>query len=326
MVFLCIIMTFTVSIVTNVHTWPDPSFDAIQHTLGSKPFLMMEIVTWNIPLSNGKTENSLLGGVLKLRCVFILFCRCNDYVTVILVWLLIMNGPFIWWVFCIPLPIRMLLLCILFSARLCVLSRQCQPFSLQVTCFLHVQGDGFQRGQVFSKGEQSKCVFIQYSRAQLLDMTPRLTPDLVSYLRSLQIGIDLSRKRSRHWGRRKQKQSKQGSHFPPLSLTLTERLISKDQDLVEDSRSDISVWITSHVNHTPTICQSGVNFSNLISSTTQDSHESTHQCNGAVEWSKDRTQAAESVKMETTAGIWQTGFILQQQTVFQHTQNLHAHA
>ena len=38
MVFLCIIMTFTVSIVTNVHTWRDPSFDAIQHTLGSKPF------------------------------------------------------------------------------------------------------------------------------------------------------------------------------------------------------------------------------------------------------------------------------------------------
>ena len=36
--FLCIIMTFTVSIVTNIHTWPDPSFDAIQHTLGSKPF------------------------------------------------------------------------------------------------------------------------------------------------------------------------------------------------------------------------------------------------------------------------------------------------
>ena len=31
-------MTFTVSIVTNVHTWPDPRFDAIQHTLGSKPF------------------------------------------------------------------------------------------------------------------------------------------------------------------------------------------------------------------------------------------------------------------------------------------------
>ena len=40
-----------------------------------------------------------------------------------------------------------------------------------------------------------------------------------------------------------------------------------------------------------------------------------------------RTQAAESVKMETTAGRrQQSGFILQQQTVFQHTQNPHSHA
>ena len=38
MVFLCIIMTFTVPIVANIHTWPDPSFDSIQHTLKSKPF------------------------------------------------------------------------------------------------------------------------------------------------------------------------------------------------------------------------------------------------------------------------------------------------
>ena len=189
-----------------------------------------------------------------------------------------MNGPFIWWVFCVPPPIRMLLLCILLSTRLCVLSRQCQPFSSQATCFLHVQGDGFQQGQVIAKGERSKRVFIQYNRAQLLDMTPaRLTPDLVSHLRSLQMGFDLPKKRSRRGGRRKQKQFKQVSHTPPSSLSLTERLISEDQDLVEDSRSDIPVRITIHVNHTPTIRQSGVNFSNLISITTQDSHESTHQ-------------------------------------------------
>ena len=62
MVFLCIIMIFTVSIVTNIHTSPDPRFDAIQHTLGDQNhFFMMEIVAWNIPLSNGKTDNSLLG-------------------------------------------------------------------------------------------------------------------------------------------------------------------------------------------------------------------------------------------------------------------------
>ena len=64
-------------------------------------------------------------------------------------------------------------------------------------------------------------------------------------------------------------------HTQPSSLSLTERLISEDQDLVE-GRSDIPVRITSHVNHTPTIRQSGVNFSNLISITTQYSHESTH--------------------------------------------------
>ena len=194
-----------------------------------------------------------------------------------------MNGPFIWWVFCGPPSIRMLLLCTLFSTRLCVLSRQCQPFSSQATCFLHVQGDGFQQGQVIAKGERSKRVFIQYNRAQLLDMTPaRLTPDLVSHLRSLQMGFDLPKKRSRRGGRRKQKQFRQVSHTPPSSLSLTERLISEDQDLVEDSRSDIPVRITSHVNHTPTIRQSGVNFSNLISITTQDSHESTHQSQSSI--------------------------------------------
>ena len=37
-------------------------------------------------------------------------------------------------------------------------------------------------------------------------------------------------------------------------------------------------------------------------------------------------QAAESVKEETTAGVRQSGFILQQQTIFQHTQNPHSHA
>ena len=143
--------------------------------------------------------------------------------------------------------------------------------------------NGFQRGQVFAKGERSKRVFIQYNRAQLLDMTPaRLTPDLVSHLRSLQIGVDLPRKRSRRGGRRKQKQFQQGSHTPPSSLSLTERLISEDQDLVEDSRSDISVQITNHVNQTPTIRQSGVNFSNLIFITTQDIHESIHQSQSCI--------------------------------------------
>ena len=55
--------------------------------------------------------------------------------------------------FCIPPP------CILFSARLCVLNCQCQPFSSQATCFLHMQ-DGFQWEQMCAKGQWSKCVLM----------------------------------------------------------------------------------------------------------------------------------------------------------------------
>ena len=133
-------------------------------------------------------------------------------------------------------------------------------------------------GDRFAKGERSKRVLIQYNRPQLLDMTPaRLTPDLISHLRSLQIGVDLPRKRSRRGGRRKQKQPKQGNHLPPSSLSLTERSISDDQDLVENSRSDIPVRITRRDHRTPAGRQSGVNFSNLMSITTQDNQESTHQ-------------------------------------------------
>ena len=204
-----------------------------------------------------------------------------------------MYGTFIWWVFftfiwrvfCVPPPIRMLLLCILFSTTLCVLNRRCQPFSSQATCFLHVQEDGFQRGQMFAKGERSKRVLIQYNRAQLHDMTPaRLTPDLISHLCSLQIGVDVPRKRSRRGRSRKQRKFRQGIHLLPSSLSLTERSISDDQDLVKNSRSDIPVRITStvQVNRTSAVRRSGVNFSSLISITTPDSHESTHQSQSSV--------------------------------------------
>ena len=194
-----------------------------------------------------------------------------------------MYGTSIWWVFCVPPPIRMLLLCILFSTTFCVLSRQRQPFSSQATCFLHVQGDGFQRGQVFADGERSKRVFIEYNRAKLFDITlAGLTTYLISHLSSLQIGGDLPRKQPRPGGSRKQNQFKQVSHTPPSSLSLTARLISDDQDSTEDSRCDISVRITSHVNHTPTIRQSCVNLSNLISITTQDIHESIHQSQSCI--------------------------------------------
>ena len=56
MVFLC------VHCYKHPHrNWP-PFWCYTAHTWRSKPFfLMMEIVAWNIPLSNGKTDNSLLG-------------------------------------------------------------------------------------------------------------------------------------------------------------------------------------------------------------------------------------------------------------------------
>ena len=53
-----------------------------------------------------------------------------------------------------------------------------------------------------------------------------------------------------------------------------------------------------------------------------------YMCNG-VEEPRRRTvtQAAESVKMETTAGVLQqSGFICSAADNFQHTQNPHAHA
>ena len=135
-----------------------------------------------------------------------------------------MYGTLIWCLLWAPLPVRMLLLCVLFSARRSVLECQCQPFRSPATCFSHVQLQGFQQGQLFAEGERCNRVLLQYSRAQLFKMTPaRLTLDLISHLRSMQIGVDLPRKRSRRGGRRKQKQSNLNEHLPPVSLSLTER-------------------------------------------------------------------------------------------------------
>ena len=134
-----------------------------------------------------------------------------------------MYGTLIWCLLRAPLPVRMLLLCILFSARRSVLEFKCQPFSSPATCFSHVQLHDFQQGQLFAEGERCNRVLLQCSRAQLFNMTPsRLTPDLISRLRSMQIGIDLPRKRSRRGGRRKQKQSNLNEHLPPVSLSLIE--------------------------------------------------------------------------------------------------------
>ena len=117
-----------------------------------------------------------------------------------------MRDTFLWWAFCVPPPLRLLLLCALLSTRLDVLNCQSPPLSPPSPYSSPVQCDSLQ-DQLFTRGERSKHVHLQYSRAQLLAVTPaRLTCDLVSRLRSLQIGVGLPRKQYR----RKRKQCKPG--------------------------------------------------------------------------------------------------------------------
>ena len=115
-----------------------------------------------------------------------------------------MRDTFLWWAFCVPPPLRLLLLCALLSTRLDVLNCQSPPLSPPSPYSSPVQCDSLQ-DQLFTRGERSKHVHLQYSRAQLFAITPtRLTPGFFSRLRSLQIGVGLPRKRYR----RKRKQCK----------------------------------------------------------------------------------------------------------------------
>ena len=138
-----------------------------------------------------------------------------------------------------------------------------------------MQLHGFQQGQLFAKGERCNHVLLQYSHAQLFKMTPAcLAQDLISHLRSMQIGVDLPSKQIDEGGPRKQKQSNLNEHLPPMSLSLIEWSISDDRDLFAESRLEIPVRITDHVRHATTVRQSCVNFNNLISITTQHSRVS----------------------------------------------------
>ncbi|WP_293703032.1 hypothetical protein, partial [Thiolapillus sp.] len=139
-------------------------------------------------------------------------------------------------------------------------------------------------------------VLLQYSRAQLFKMTPaRLTLDLISHLRSMQIGVDLPRKRSRRGGRRKQKQSNLNEHLPPVSLSLIERSISDDRDLFAESRLEIPVRITDHVHHATTVRQSCVNFNNLISITTQHSRVSVNRSQSSLKLLSFNSQSCRQI-------------------------------
>ena len=95
-------------------------------------------------------------------------------------------GTFLWWVFCVPPPLRLLLLCALLSAKLAMLNSQSPPLSSPSPYCSSMQCDSLRGDELLAHGERSKQVHLQYSRAQLLAVTPtRLTSDLVSRLRSL---------------------------------------------------------------------------------------------------------------------------------------------
>ena len=121
-----------------------------------------------------------------------------------------MDRTLVWWWFCASLPVRMLLLYIFTSARLCALNFECKPCNTTPAHSLHVQQDRFQCGLQSAytcTGVLCGRVIVRYSRDQLLVVKPaRLTPDLTSRLRDVGIGFDLPRKRSLRGGRRKQKQ------------------------------------------------------------------------------------------------------------------------
>ena len=159
-----------------------------------------------------------------------------------------------------------------------------------------MQVHGFQQGQLFAKGEQCNCVLLKYNRPKLFKMTPaRLTPDLISHLRSMQIGVDLPRKRSRRGGRRKQKQSNLNEHLPPGSLSLIERSISDDQDLFAESRLEIPVHITDRIHRATTVRQSCVNFNNLISITTQHSRVSVNRSQSSLKLLSFNSQSCRQI-------------------------------
>ena len=141
------------------------------------------------------------GCLLSVRVdqVFVSWCS--------LVYLFMVWDAFLWWAFCVPLPLRLLLLCALLSTTPAVFDSQSPPLSSPSPYSSPMQRDSLRGDQLLTQGERSEHLHLQYSRAQLLAVTAaRLTSDLVSRLRSLQAGVGLPRKRCR----RKRKQCKPG--------------------------------------------------------------------------------------------------------------------
>ena len=109
----------------------------------------------------------------------------------------------LWWVFCAPFPLRMVILWILISTRLVALSLGPRPLHPVADSPAHVQNiiTGVREPSLYNTaclGELCDPICVRHTRDQLLAISPaRLTSDLTSRLRKFDIGFCLPRKRSR---------------------------------------------------------------------------------------------------------------------------------
>lgn len=187
---------------------------------------------------------------------------------------------FIWWAFCAPPAVRMLLFWILVSARLTVLNCQCPPFS-PAQCVQHEQSSipgersdstmiQYSRAELLAvspavlncqcspfspaqcvslvqheqssiPGERSDSTMIQYSRAELLAVSPaRLTPHLTCQLRSLELGVGLPRKRHA-----KRKQTSRDLSVWCFNAQSCRQIATDIHDLITESKIDVLMMTES---------------------------------------------------------------------------------
>ena len=113
----------------------------------------------------------------------------------------------LWWVFCAPVPLRMVILWILISTWLLAVNFGPRPLYPVADSRAHVQDTirGVREPSFYNtacQGERCDPTCVRYTRDQLLAISPaRLTPDLTSRLRKFDIGFCLPCKRSRRGGK-----------------------------------------------------------------------------------------------------------------------------
>ena len=99
-------------------------------------------------------------------------------------------------------------------------------------------------------------------------------------------------------GKKGTKTNKPNGHLPLSFLSLTERSVCDDQDLSAENRLEIPVWITGHVHHATTIHLSSVNFNNLFSITTKDSHEPINQSQSSIKLLSFNSQPCHQIAID----------------------------